>query len=366
VRIVHITPTLEVESGGLSEAVRQIAFHQAERGHEVTVITPKGKEGGFQKQASVGVAALPVLWNGWGPPRGVEALLTSLHPEQLHFHGLWEPFLHVLARWGIRNGVRTGWTPHGMEAPLQRTHYRFLKLLFRYLHRYPYSWEHADWVQVLNEEEQHYWADRYNEHVVRIPNGTVYRPPEDPMPEWLTPLQSKRILVFLGRLHPEKGADIAVGAFLRIADTFPDTVLVLAGSDGGMAETLRQRIQRHSATDRVVFPGWVGAKAKAHLLSRATLYVHPSQSEGHSLALLDAACYGVPVLMSKTAGFPELVEAGGAVVFEEGEESCAQHLGDLLGDPAVLSRIGERGQQLVRSSFSWESTVSALLQVYGA
>jgi len=364
VNIVHVTPTLEVEAGGLSEAVFQIASCQAKAGHVVTVLTPKGKESPLLDTGRLRMKPLTVGLKGWGIPWGVGPLMNDLHPDQIHLHGLWEPFLHMVARWGRGNRVRTGWTSHGMEADGLQPQHRVLKALLRTVYRV--SWRQADWIHVLNEDEAQHWASRTNGTLHRISNGARSIDPEGSPPAWLKLLEGKRLITFLGRLHPLKAPEVAAKAFLEIADQIPDAVLILAGSDSGMEKTVRDLMASHPAGGRIVLPGWVDAQAKAHVLARTHLFLHPSRSEGHSLALLEAAAHGLPVLMSESAGFPELAEAGGACVFPSTPEECADAILEMLADPEGLNEIGERGRALVTESYSWSSTAAKLLAAYSA
>ena len=81
------------------------------------------------------------------------------------------------------------------------------------------------------------------------------------------------VILFLGRIHPIKGADRLLEAFLRIQPAVPLAVLVLAGPDEfGLEIRFRQRVDRVGMSGRVIFPGMVQGRLKTTLLARADLF----------------------------------------------------------------------------------------------
>src|SRR5438552_3720027 len=91
------------------------------------------------------------------------------------------------------------------------------------------------------------------------------------------PFYATRIcILFLGRLHPIKGADKLLQAFLQVQTQFPETVLVIAGPDEwGLEAKFRKLISRAGAGKRVIFPGMVSGNDKLDLLARADLFCLP-------------------------------------------------------------------------------------------
>jgi glycosyltransferase involved in cell wall biosynthesis len=293
-------------------------------------------------------------------------VLEALRPDAIHLHGLWEPMLHTCARWARRQRIPYGLTPHGMEGPWHRGNRRGRKAVLGRICGYARTWNGAAWIQALNEEEQVYWSKRTSGTVLRIPNGVTVSPPAGAPPPWLQAVAADQtVIVFLGRLHPQKDPFTALEAFLQVADACPQALLVLAGPDGGLQRDLEARLRGHAAASRVWLPGWVGPEDKAHLWSRADLCLHPSRSEGHSLTLLEAAAHGVPVLMRPEAEFPELAACGGARVFQGGAEACARELRALLDDPGQRAAMGNAGRDEVLRTYSWDRTVEALLEALG-
>ena len=177
--------------------------------------------------------------------------------------------------------------------------------------------------------------------------------------------QDTVVILFLARLHPLKGADKLVRAFLRIKDSFPNAVLVMAGPDEfGLEAGLREVIRDAGASQRVVFPGMVSGRDKINLLARANLFCLPSHAEGFSMAVLEALASGTPVLLSPGCHFPEVEAAGVGRVAPSDPDRLAAALAELLAQPAEMSRMREACVVFVREGYSWEHILDRLLDAY--
>jgi glycosyltransferase involved in cell wall biosynthesis len=96
------------------------------------------------------------------------------------------------------------------------------------------------------------------------------------------------------------------------------------------------------------------------------LLVHPALMEGLGIALLQAACAGLPIVAVNAGGMPEAVEDGvtGRLVAPADTAALADALRPLLADPALRRRMGEAGREKMRREFSLERMVAGNLAVY--
>jgi glycosyltransferase involved in cell wall biosynthesis len=167
------------------------------------------------------------------------------------------------------------------------------------------------------------------------------------------------MILFLGRLHPTKGADKLLDAFTRMMNEFPAAKLVVAGPDEWNLQAQWQR-----AGDRVVFPGMISGEEKADALARADLFCLPSSAEGFSNAVLEALANSTAVMLSPQCNFPEVESAGAGVVVEAEVEPMAAKMRELLADPARLRAMGEAGRRLVSEHYSWDAITDCLIELY--
>ena len=180
------------------------------------------------------------------------------------------------------------------------------------------------------------------------------------------PLPETPSLLFVGRLSPEKGADLAIAALEHLA-TAPDLHLVLAG-DGPERTSLEAQAVRRGVADRVRFAGWVPPARVRSLLAASTVLLVPSRSEGLGIAAIEAGAHGRPVVAARVGGLPEVVEDGvtGILVEPESPGALAEAVARLLDDPALARRMGRAARRRVRQRFSIARCADAYEELYAA
>lgn len=115
-----------------------------------------------------------------------------------------------------------------------------------------------------------------------------------------------RLVLYVGRLVPEKGLRELLDACAAMAPTHPRLRLALVG-DGPMRAELEQRAR--GATVPVVLPGAQDAAGVAAWMAAADIVTLPSYSEGHPNVLVEALACGRPVVATDVGGIPEVVDA---------------------------------------------------------
>jgi glycosyltransferase involved in cell wall biosynthesis len=174
-----------------------------------------------------------------------------------------------------------------------------------------------------------------------------------------------KVVLFLGRMHPIKGAEKLLEAFISVVDRLPDAYLVMAGPDEWrIEETYRSRVAEAGLSGRVVFPGMVVGDEKHDLLARADLFSLPSVAEGFSMAVLEALASSTAVMISPGCNFPEVGPAGAGVVVENSVEKLGAELERLLRDEQSLRRMGAAARKLVIDHYSWDVVTDRLVDVY--
>ena len=176
------------------------------------------------------------------------------------------------------------------------------------------------------------------------------------------------VLLFVGRIQPLKGLDVAVRALAALGR--PDARLVVVGGAsgaGGSAEVGRvdKLIAELGVADqlRMVDP------VPHHLLSTyyraADVVLVPSRSESFGLVALEAAACGTPVVAAAVGGLRRAVHDGvsGELVPGHDPARWAVALDVLLADPARRAAMG-RGAVAHAAGFGWDRTAAAVLAEY--
>jgi len=136
----------------------------------------------------------------------------------------------------------------------------------------------AAYIQAIAPEEERTIRKLGFKNVITAPNGInrkdfeFLQSPEifyEQFPE----TRGKKIILFLGRLHPKKGLDLLAPAFSRIHHSFPDTHLVIAGPDNSnFLETAKGYFSDVNCLNSVTFTGLLNGDLKYSALAASTLW----------------------------------------------------------------------------------------------
>ena len=170
-----------------------------------------------------------------------------------------------------------------------------------------------------------------------------------------------KIIVFVGRVHPEKGVHVLVDAFASGARAaFADWKLMIVGPtqaklDGG-GESYFASLDRaaEKADGRISFAGPIfDANELAHVFRNARLFIYPSlaeRGESFGLAPLEAMAHGCGVLVSNLDCFQDFIrdnETG--FVFDHRAQPLATTLRDkidnVISDETLLARVAAAGYE---------------------
>jgi len=172
-------------------------------------------------------------------------------------------------------------------------------------------------------------------------------------------------VLVLSRLHPKKGLDVLIEAFLSLikSERFAHWRLVLAG-DGPSNYVSKLKAAASAQSDRIVFAGWLDEETKHVVLSGASLLALPSHQENFGLCVMEALSHSVPVLVSPNVNLAaEIVSANAGWVAAIDKDALAARLGEALSDEDELAKRGRSGKQLSQK-YSWENVGMGLSALY--
>ena len=181
-------------------------------------------------------------------------------------------------------------------------------------------------------------------------------------------LGSGPLLLFVGRIQPLKGLDVAVRALAELRR--PDAVLMVVGGASGVegsAEVTRLMtiIDDLGVRDQVRFV----EPQPHHILSTyyraADVVVVPSRSESFGLVALEAAACGIPVVASAVGGLLTLVDDGltGYLISGRDPSHFASRIASILNDPALAASMSVRAAERARR-YTWSFAAARLRRVY--
>jgi glycosyltransferase involved in cell wall biosynthesis len=169
-------------------------------------------------------------------------------------------------------------------------------------------------------------------------------------------------VLVLSRLHPKKGIDVLIDAFLSQAPQFAEWRLVVAGD--GPSEYVSMLKAKAGANDRITFTGWLDGDEKNAVLSGASLLALPSHQENFGLCVMEALAHAVPVLVSPNVNLAaEIAAADAGWIAPIDKTALEEKLVEALSNRDELTRRGRAGLHLAQK-YSWENSARELADLY--
>lgn len=324
-KILHLVSTVDPRSGGPIEGVRQSGLAMAALGHRVEVASLDPIDAPY-------VRDFPLPLHALGPARGHYGYCAGYVPwlrenagrfNAAFVHGLWQ--YHGFGAWRALRHSRVPYYvyTHGMLDPWFRVTYPM-----KHMKKWAY-WPWGEYrvlrdatsVIFTTEEErvlarESFWLYRANERVVPFGTNAPELDAHTLREEFLEAhphLRGKRIILFLGRLHPKKGCDMLVHAFAEHARETPDAHLVMAGPDKAHWQPALHAIaQTHGIAHRISWPGMLQGNLKWGAFHASEAFVLPSHQENFGVSVAEALACGVPVLVSDKVNVWREIEQDGA------------------------------------------------------
>ena len=186
-------------------------------------------------------------------------------------------------------------------------------------------------------------------------------------------LRGRSLLVTVGRLVRRKG----VAWFVEeVLPSLPDSVLYIAAGEGPDREEIERIIKRLGLSNRALVLGRVSEDTKRAILGNAHLFIQPNipvpgDVEGFGIAVLEAGCYGLPVVATRLEGLQDAVEHGtnGLLVPPQDPPAMVRAIAGLLIDEPERLKLAVRARSHVEQ-FDWnivaQKYLSTLVSVAGA
>ncbi len=187
--------------------------------------------------------------------------------------------------------------------------------------------------------------------------------PYGPRPEFfkLQPVYNNRQFIAVGRFTEKKAPYYLLLSFKKVLESFPDAKLIVGG-EGELLQVCKNLSKQFGIEEKINFPGILTAEEFQRLLEESCCFVQHSvvaangDTEGTPVSILEAAAAGLPVISTRHAGIPDVVEDGktGFLVKEHDVKGMARYMVDILKNPAQAKKMGEAGRIKVKEDFTLE------------
>jgi len=176
---------------------------------------------------------------------------------------------------------------------------------------------------------------------------------------------SRRRLLTVGFLRPDKGHAVVLKALPELIGEFPDLEYRIAG-DGSERDKLEALTKELNLQNHVVFLGSLPHHEAMQEMAQCEVFVLPSWNEAFGVVYLEAMAHSKPIIGTTGEGISEILanEAVGEAVPPRDVLALRGAIRELLSNPSPAKAMGTRGQELVSRQFTWQYNAQKTLKVY--
>lgn len=352
--------------GGVERHVEEISTRLAARGHDVTVfVRPRylaTKEDIWERIKLVRVPSIPT--------KNLDTITATLSStlyalgrsyDVIHFHGVGPSTLAWLPRL-LNPRAKIIATFHSID----RFHKKWGICGRAYLTWGEWTVTHFPHATIaVSKTIQKYCRKKFNKETTYIPNGVCIQKmtAKNELKRW--DLKPNKYIITVARLVRHKGIHYLIEAFKKIPDDIKqETKLVIIGAPSFTSD-YETYLKNLAADDhRIIFTGFQDDDVLRQLYAHSMFYVHPSESEGLSLTILEAMSYGKCVIMSNIPENLEAIDHSG-VAFKVGDsDALRDEMVALMNHQDLLKERGEKAIQFIKEKFDWEKIVDKTEALY--
>lgn len=375
--ILHVYGNFTTSQGGIAQALNGLATAQAKLGHDVIVVASikPGEEDEVFRPEAVKVVIhmqdkLERIWDCHTLRLRGDLKENLIGSDIVHIHGIWHYPSFLGSKLANREEKPYIIAPHGALDSWCLEYKSTKKKLYMGLIQ---KW------QLLGASVIHAVSDAESEDVKtlfpEVKTRTIHNGVDLPKSvtnadrvaaETIFPwLRGRRIILFLGRIHPIKGLDILIKAFSEAKRTQTTHALVIAGRDQvNLKEELKELAKRLAVEDKIFFTGFVEGVAKKSLLAAAEMLVQPSHSEGFSGSILEAMAFSKPVVISTGCDFPEVAMEDAGVIVSPDPHELAVAMDMISSNKELSKEMGANGRRLIEQKYSWDKIAGETIEMY--
>ncbi len=374
-KVLHVAASLSPKWGGPTMVIQGLTEALVKRGVIITIFAPfrKGEECVVPKGVDVKLFPQSVfakLWRNHSFTLAKQLKKALKEFDILHIHEIWHHSHFSAYNAAKFFGIPFVITIHGELEPWSLNYKKLKKRIYANLIQRRILREAKAIHAITNKEVESIRNFGVDNKIVVVGNGIdieAFRSsfPKQKLLEYYPELKSKKIILFLGRLHPNKGLDILIRAFRRVVESYPETHLLIAGPDeNGYQKHIAKLLAEENVAKCVTFAGILIGEKKLTALSGADLFILPSYSEGFSISILEAMASGLPVIITKQCNFPEVEKSNAGIVINPRIDELADAMTKLIGSNEIMKEMGENGKKLVGEKYNWKIISEKMFYLY--
>ena len=363
-KIAQITHHYLPHIGGVEFYVKRLADSLHARGIEVDVLTTDlgTSEHGRKPEATYFKTSFSYLRN----PFSIAYIkhLRKADYDILHLHSVW--FLHGLMAVVFRKKARIISTIHGVYPDHSSAKLNLFLGLYKYF--VAYILRKSEKVLVYSEIERNKVQKIFkvpSEKIVVIPMAINLEPYEDRVKD--------KIILFTGRIIPDKNPDLLIKATALLDHRFHHYTLVFVGPiEEKYKQQLLELAKELSVSNEIIFAGQLDPSVdneKEQLINHyksASVFTSLGSWEGQPTRLMEAMQHKTPVIAYAAGGTADFVtdNKNGFVIDKLDEVLLADRLKRILLDERLAKKLGAEARQTIEQDYSWDKIFDRIFLLY--
>lgn len=371
-RILNVIMCLDpIHGGGAVERIYQLSRYLSLAREDCAILTTRQgwDQEHVRKLGNVKVIALPYISERFRIPIGLFGWLKKNIRDY--------DVVHLAMNWTIINVITYLYLRYYKRPYIYSAmgwlkidgRFKFIKYIYRAIFTRGMA-KHAKMCIAVSKREigdyEQLGVDR--KKISLIPNGLIAESiPKDGDNQIFRNnyhIDSRPVILFIGRLNLIKGPDLLIQAFAKISEKFPDYQLVIAGNNYGFLNELKRLVAENKIDNKVTFLGPIFGAEKFSAYQSADLFVIPSRFDTMTIVALEAGASGTAILLTKQCDFDEIQEKGCGLAVDASVEGLEKGLRILLSDRKKLKEMGDRAREYVLKTYNWNDICREWIKIF--
>ena len=369
-RVVQVVPSLKLSQGGLPRSARHLClslnsnnvqtqlFYMDDGSDEKLICEKNAKDcvavKGYRSDR---------LRISWSPhfKRNICNYCRENQVDIIHVNSLWDTVSHSAVMAARKCRIPLVISPRGTMADPTWEYKSWKKKIALALYQ-DRDLRSAQMLHATSIDEMHDIRRRgYRNPIAVISNGVEI--PELVVPE-RKPDKRTKTMLFVSRIHPNKGLQLLVDAWARVNSE--GWKCVIAGPDEvGYQTEIISLVKKYGLESAFDFVGEVYGQSKANLFRGCDVFILPTQSENFGIAIAEALSYAKPVITTTGAPWRDLIDYQCGWWVHPDVSSIATALSDAMQKPDhVLEEMGKNGRKLVMEKYRWDKVGADMKAAY--
>ena len=344
-KVLNIIGSIDEGAGGPSRSVTQTCEQVSKQGTHIELICRLSPNPVNVKTSD----AFKVTFRNLANLFIFSFSISKKKIKLIHLQHIWDPYIHVIAWIARIKGIPYIISPRGMLAPTILNQHTWKKKIALFLYQQR-DLKKASYIHATSEKEKQNIRNLgFTNPLVIIPNGIDI----SLVPSQKTDFGSRKV-VFLSRIHPQKGLEIMLESWKHIS--LKDWTLEIAGDgDVSYIKILQNKITQENIKN-VIFLGSIYNEKKWDFLKSGDIFILPTYSESFGIAIAEALAVGIPVITTTGTPWEDLIKFKCGWWIDLNVQNLVNTINEAMNkSPKELNEMGLKGRKLIIENYEIKS-----------